>query len=74
MVQTIIIPYQKIHFLLFQNSLAVATITIVMLIVDIFHFQFIYKNELSYYLIEDNQLLVNKDNINGDKINDLKWL
>jgi len=45
-----------------------------MFIVDTFHFQFIYKNELSYYLIENNQLLVNKDNINGDKMNDLKWL
>ena len=74
MVQTIILPYQKIHFQLFENSLAVVIITVVMFIVDTFHFQFIYKNELSHYLIENNQLLVNKDNINGDKMNDLKWL
>lgn len=76
MIETIILPYEKLHFVLFQNSLAVATVSIVMLIVDIFHFNFVYKNELSYYLVEDNQILVNKENLHSsdNKMNDLKWL
>lgn len=73
MVETIIIPYQRIHFLIFQNSFAVVIITIVMIIVDMFHFQYVYKNELSYYLIGENQVLVDQ-NKSMDKMNDLKWL
>lgn len=64
--------------MLFENSLAVLAISIVMLIIDGFHFNYVYNNELAYYLVENNQVLVNKDD-NGKKdslerINDLKWL
>ena len=58
--------------------MAVFFITIVMLVVDIFHFCYVYNNELSFYLIESNQVLVDKDAEDKkdslDRINDLKWL
>ncbi len=54
-------------------------IAVVMLIIDAFHFYYIYNNELAYYLVDSGQLLVDKDaGLNKqdslDRINDLKWL
>ncbi len=47
-----------------------------MLLVDIFHFYFVYNNELSFYLVESNQVLVNIDDPDHKKGmgDDLKWL
>lgn len=79
MVTYVIKPYQVIHYVLFENSLAVLAIAVVMLIVDAFHFYYIYNNELAYYLVDSGQVLVNKDDVVGkqdslERINDLKWL
>ncbi len=79
LVTYIIKPYQSIHYVLFENSLAVLAIAVVMLIVDAFHFHYIYNNELAYYLVDSGQLLVDKDaGLNKqdslDRINELKWL
>lgn len=79
LVTHIIKPYQRIHYVLFENSLAVLAIAVVMLIIDAFHFYYIYNNELAYYLVDSGQLLVDKDaGLNKqdslDRINDLKWL
>ena len=79
LVTYIIKPYQTIHYVLFENSLAVFVIAVVMLIVDAFHFYYIYHNELAYFLVENGQVLVDKDaglkkQDSLERMNDLKWL
>jgi hypothetical protein len=49
-----------------------------MIVVDCFHFHYVYVNELSYYLVDSNQELINAENPakmeSLDKLNNLKWL
>jgi hypothetical protein len=79
LIEYIILPFSKIHFMIFNNGLAVFVITIVMIIVDAFHFYYIYKNEFAFYLVDSNRPLVSKDDAENkldsiQKLNDLKWL
>ena len=51
LVEMIIKPNQEVHLNLFSSGLAVFLISICMLIIDGFHFYYIYHNELTYYLV-----------------------
>ena len=52
--------------------------SIVMLIVDVFHFIYIYNNQLAFYFVGQDAILVDKDIADQkgslDRLNDLKWM
>lgn len=49
-----------------------------MLVIDIYHFYYVYTNQLKYYLVDSNQRIINGQQPNRmdslQRLNDLKWL
>lgn len=56
-------PFMTLYKMLFNYALASVVICAVMLIIDIIHFVYIYRNELSFYLVEtgDKQMVKKED-------------
>lgn len=49
--QAIMNPYMNLYTKLFNYSLATLVICIAMLLIDVIHFIYIYKSELTFYLV-----------------------
>ena len=63
-------PYMTLYTKLFKYSLATLVICIAMLLVDIIHFVYIYRSELSFYLVgTEDKLMVKKEDEE-----ELKWV
>lgn len=56
-------PFMQLYLSLFNYSLTVVVICFVMIIIDIIHFVYIWRNELTYYLVEtlDKQMIKRED-------------
>lgn len=63
-------PYMALYTKLFNYSLSTLVISLFMLVIDIVHFVYIYRGELTFYLIEtEDKMMVKKED---DE--DLKWV
>lgn len=56
-------PFMILYSDLFNYSLAVLVVCVVMVVVDVIHFVYIWRNELTYYLVEtvDKQMVKRED-------------
>lgn len=63
-------PYMELYTKLFNYSLSTLVISLFMIVIDIVHFVYIYRGELSFYLIEtEDKMMVKKED---DE--ELKWV
>lgn len=68
--KNILVPYMNIYSKLLYYYIGILAVTGAMIIIDIIHFVYIYKAELSYYLIQtESKAMVKKD-----EEEDLKWM
>jgi len=55
-------PYMDLYETLYKYILTILVITILMIIIDIVHFVYIYRNELTHYLVEtEGKMMVKKE-------------
>jgi hypothetical protein len=68
--QEIMNPYMDLYTKLLNYSLGTLVICVVMIVIDIIHFVYIYRGELSFYLVgtEDKQMVKKEDD------EELKWV
>ena len=67
---SILSPFLTLYTLLFNYALATLVICIAMIAVDVVHFIYVYRNELTFYLVEtgDKQMVKREDS------EELKWV
>jgi hypothetical protein len=53
-VENIVLPYKDMHWEVFENSLVCLCLVVVMMIIDGFHFRYVYNYELKYYLVNSS--------------------
>lgn len=67
---SILDPFVNLYTLLLNYSIATLVVCIFMIVIDIVHFVYIYKNELTFYLIQTEDKLM----IKREDTEELKWV